>query len=183
MHLSTIYNSNNIITYIVRNFWKQYNVYLEQRSVTDIRTHWSCTFVPFSLTIVTRLNWSMTHILQTETDTRKRPNKCYQKLHICIIYDISSHSTIKIHIVSLFPFMMNLNMTPLLVSSMEASSSKSVVWEHSASSVSKCSVVFRTKATIRAEPSNNPTRADRDLERTWVKTTSPCSQPLSNYTK
>lgn len=44
MHLSTIYNSNNIITYIVRNFWKQYNVHLEQRSVTDAGTHWSCTF-------------------------------------------------------------------------------------------------------------------------------------------
>lgn len=82
----------------------------------------------------------MTHGLQTETDTRKRPNKCYQKLHICIIYDITSHSTIKVHIV-MFPFMMNLNMAPLPVSSMEASSSKSVVWEHSASSVSKCSVV------------------------------------------
>lgn len=142
MHLSTIYNSNNIITYVVRNLWKQCNVYLEQRSVTDIRTHWSCTCVPFSLTDVTRLNWSMTHILQTETDTRKRPNKCYQKLHICIMYDVTSHSTIKIHIVLLFPFVVNLNTSPLPVSSVEASSSKSVVREHSVSSVSECSVVF-----------------------------------------
>lgn len=38
--------------------------------------------------------------------------------------------------------MMNLNASPLPVSSMEASSSKSVVWEPSVSSVSKCSVVF-----------------------------------------
>lgn len=119
----------------------------------------------------------MTYILQTETDTRKRPNKCYQKLHICIIYDISSHSTIKIHIVILFPFNDEFEHGSLLVSSMEASSSTSVVWEHSASSVSKCSVVFRTKATIRAEPSDNPTHAYRDLARTWVKTTSQCSQP------
>lgn len=118
----------------------------------------------------------MTHILQTETDTRKRPNKCYQKFHICIIYDITSHSTIKIHIVLLFPFMMNLNTSPLPVRSMEASSSKSVVWEHSVSSVSECSVVFlESKATIRAEPSDNPTRAYRDLDRTWVKTASQCS--------
>lgn len=87
------------------------------------------------------LNWSMTHILQTETDTRKRPNKCYQKLHICIIYDISSHSTIKIHIVFLLP-LMNLNRAPLLVGSMETSSAKSVVWGYSVSSVSKCSVVL-----------------------------------------
>lgn len=83
----------------------------------------------------------MTHILQTETDTRKRPNKCYQKLHICIIYDISSHSTIKIHIVFLLP-LMNLNRAPLLVGSMETSSAKSVVWGYSVSSVSKCSVVL-----------------------------------------
>lgn len=83
----------------------------------------------------------MTHILQTETDTRKRPNKCYQKLHICIIYDISSHSTIKIHIVFLLP-LMNLNTAPLLVGSMETSSAKSVVWGYSVSSVSKCSVVL-----------------------------------------
>lgn len=83
----------------------------------------------------------MTHILQIETDTRKRPNKCYQKLHICIIYDISSHSTIKIHIVFLLP-LMNLNTAPLLVGSMETSSAKSVVRGYSVSSVSKCSVVL-----------------------------------------
>lgn len=73
--------------------------------------------------------------------------------------------------------MINLNTSPLPVSSLEASSSKSVVWEHSVSSVSKCSVVFldKTKATIRAEPSDNPTRAYRDSDRTWVKTASQCS--------
>lgn len=36
---------------------------------------------------------------------------------------------------------------------------------------------------MRVEPSYNPTHADTDLDRTWVKTTSPCPLPLSNYTK
>lgn len=86
----------------------------------------------------------MKRILQTETDTRKRPNKCYQKkLHIRIIYYISSHFIIKIHIVLSFSFIMNWNMTFLLSGRQEASSSKSVVWEYLEElSVSKCSVAF-----------------------------------------
>lgn len=155
MHLSTIYNSNNIITYIVRNFWKQYNVHLEQCSVTDVRTHWSCTFCAIFFnychnaelkhdTYFTNWNWHQEEAWQVLSEASH-----------CVIYDISSHSTIKIHIVFLLP-LMNLNMAPLLVSSMETSSSKSVVWGYSVSSVIKCSVVyfFKTKATIRAEPSD-----------------------------
>lgn len=83
---------------------------------------------------------------------------------------------IKIHIVLPFPFIMNLHMTFLLTSGLESG-----LWEHSISSVSKCSVVFRIKATIRAEPSYNPTCAYTDLGRTWVKNYIPVS--LSNYTK
>lgn len=55
---------------------------------------------------------SMKQILQTETEASQRPNKCYQKLHIGIIYDVSSHY--KIHIVLSFPFEINGNMTFLL---------------------------------------------------------------------
>lgn len=152
----------------------------------DTQTHWSCTFVPFSV-ITESQCWteSMKHILQTETDISKRPNKCYQKrLHICIICYISSHFIIKVHIVLSFSFVMNWNMTFLLNGRQEASSSKSVVWEHSEeSSVSKCSVAFWTKATMIVGLSYNPTHAHTDLDRTWVKTTSHCPLPLSSYTK
>lgn len=75
-------------------------------------------------------------------------------------------------------------MTFLLNGRQEAFASKSVVWEHSEEpSVSKCSVAVQTKATIIVEPSHNPTPAYTDLDRTWVKTTSPCPLPLSNSTK
>lgn len=138
------------------------------------------------------ISWTMNHNAELKAwnifyKRRLKPvrglNKCYQKLHICIIYYISSHFIIKFTLFYCFLFVINWNTTFLQTGRQEAFFPKSVVW-NTRKDLLCANVVLPFKPKPQWQESPVITQLmHAQIRRMWVKTTSCCPLPLSNYTK